>query len=69
MPVGATANDQKQLAISLFKKLSPTASNWESSMKDSVLLIIQQILNSSTQTKTQTHTTNNNNNNGGDIYL
>lgn len=38
-------------------------------MKDSVLLIIQQILNSSTQTKTQTHTTNNNNNNGGDIYL
>lgn len=69
MPVGATANDQKQLAVSLFKKLSPTASNWESSMKDSVLLIIQQILNSSTQTKTQTHTTNNNNNNGGDIYL
>lgn len=68
MPVGATANDQKQLAISLFKKLSPTASNWESSMKDSVLLIIQQILNSNTHTKTQTHTTNNNNN-GGDIYL
>ena len=65
MPVGATANDQKQLAISLFKKLSPTASNWESSMKDSVLLIIQQILNSSTQTQPKTHTPNND----GETYL
>lgn len=65
MPVGATANDQKQLAISLFKKLSPTVSTWESSMKDSVLLIIQQILNSGTQTRTQTDTTNNN----GETYL
>mgnify|MGYP000260047989 CR=1 FL=1 len=62
MPAGANANDQKQLAISLFKKLSPTASTWESSMKDSVLLIIQQILNSGTQTRTPTSTTTNNNN-------
>lgn len=62
MPVGANANDQKQLAISLFKKLSPTVSTWESSMKDSVLLIIQQILNSGTQTRTPTSTTTNNNN-------
>lgn len=61
MPVGATANDQKQLAISLFKKLSPTVSTWESSIKDSVLLIIQQILNSGTPTQTRTETYNPNN--------
>ena len=67
MPVGVTANDQKQNALSLFKKLSPTVSTWESSLKDSVLLIIQQILNSGTQTRT--HPTNSNNNNDEETYL
>lgn len=67
MPVGATANDQKQLAISLFKKLSPTVSTWESSMKDSVLLIIQQILNSGTPTQPRTETYNPNDD--GETYL
>ena len=67
MPVGATANDQKQLAISLFKKLSPTVSTRESSMKDSVLLIIQQILNSGTPTQPRTETYNPNDD--GETYL
>ena len=45
MPRGTDLTEQKQQVLSLYKKLSPTVTNWESSMKDTVLMAIQQLLN------------------------
>jgi len=38
--------EQKQHALSLLNKLSPSVSMWESSMKDTILMAIQQLINS-----------------------
>ena len=36
---------QKQQALSLYNKLSPMVTMWEASLKDSILGLIQQLLN------------------------
>ena len=50
MPSGTRLADQKQQVFSLYKKLSPSVAVWESSMKDTVLMAIQQLLNAEPQT-------------------
>lgn len=45
MPEEAQLDKQKQQALSLYKKLSPSVSMWEGSLKDTTLLAIQQLLN------------------------
>lgn len=50
MPSGTILADQKQQVLSLYKKLSPSVAMWESSMKDTVLMAIQQLLNAEPQT-------------------
>ena len=50
MPSGTRIVDQKQQVLSLYKKLSPSVAMWESSMKDTVLMAIQQLLNEEPQT-------------------
>ena len=50
MPVDANRNAQKQQALSLYQKLSPTVTMWESSLKDTMLMAIEQSLNATTQT-------------------
>lgn len=49
MPSQAMIADQKQQVLSLYKKLSPSVTMWESSLKDTTLMAIQQILNLSPQ--------------------
>lgn len=49
MPVGNKAEDQKQKALSLYKKLSPVVTMWEKSLKDTILMAIQQLLNTGSQ--------------------
>ena len=50
MPSGTRLADQKQQVLSLYKKLSPSVAMWESSLKDTVLMAIQQLLNAEPQT-------------------
>lgn len=50
IPRDPQATSQKQQALSLYKKLSPSVTLWERSMKDTVLMAIQQILNTDLQT-------------------
>ena len=45
MPDGNQLMEQKQQALSLYKKLSPSISMWESSLKDTTLMVVQQLLN------------------------
>ena len=45
MPTGSDLGKQKQEALSLYKNLSLTVSMWESSLKDMLLMAIQQQLN------------------------
>lgn len=45
MPKEHQLDKQRQQALSLYKKLSPSVSMWESSLKDTILLAIQQLLN------------------------
>ncbi len=49
MPSNNRLADQKQQVLSLYKKLSPSVNMWESSLKDTILMAIQQLLNSDTQ--------------------
>lgn len=49
LPVETELALQKQQALSLYKKLSPSATMWESSLKGTLLTAIQQLLNSSVQ--------------------
>lgn len=49
MPSGTRLADQKQQVLSLYKKLSPSVAMWESSMKDTTLMAIQQLLNAAQQ--------------------
>ncbi len=46
MPNSNNLMEQKQQALSLYKKLSPSVAMWESSLKDTILFAIQQLLNS-----------------------
>lgn len=57
MPIETEISRQKQQVLSLYKKLSPSVIMWESSMKDTVLLVIQQVLNSGVQSIFATGTT------------
>lgn len=45
IPKGQNIDVQKQQVISMYKKLSPTVSMWESSLKDTILMAMQQLLN------------------------
>lgn len=49
LPVGQDTAAQKQQALSLCKKLSPTVSMWENSLKETLLAAVQKLLNSSAQ--------------------
>lgn len=49
MPSSTNLSDQKQQALSLYKKLSPSVAMWESSLKDTILFAIQQLLNSTSE--------------------
>ena len=49
LPDGLELAEQKQQAISLCKKMSPGTTMWENSLKSTMLLAIQQVLNSSAQ--------------------
>ena len=50
MPNETKLTNQKQQALSLYKKLSPAVAMWESSIKDTTLMAIQQLLNAEPQT-------------------
>lgn len=49
MPTGTDLAIQKQQALSMYKKLSPTVTMWESSLKDTMLMAVEQLLNSTAQ--------------------
>lgn len=51
MPVSDELGIQKQQALSMFKKLSPSVVMWESSLKDTMLMAVQQLLNTANQSK------------------
>ena len=50
IPMGKDVSNQKQQTLSILKKLSPSVSMWESSMKDTILLAIEQLLNTDSGT-------------------
>lgn len=54
MPSGNNILEQKQQVLSLFKKLSPSVAMWESSLKDTVLMAVQQLLNDTPQSNYET---------------
>lgn len=45
MPTGADLAVQKQQALSMYKKLSLPVTSWESSLKDAMLMAVEQLLN------------------------
>lgn len=45
VPITNDIGEQRQQVISLYKKLSPTVTMWEDSLKDTILMAIQQLLN------------------------
>lgn len=49
MPTGSDLAAQKQQALSMYKKLSPTVTMWESSLKDTMLMAVEQLLNTTVQ--------------------
>ncbi len=49
MPSGADLAAQKQQALSMYKKLSPSVTMWESSLKDTILMAVEQLLNATAQ--------------------
>lgn len=48
-PADSDLAAQKQQALSMFKKLSPTVTMWEGSLKDTMLMAVEQLLNTSAQ--------------------
>lgn len=46
LPENESIDNQKQEVISLYQKLSPVVTMWEKSMQETILMAIQQILNS-----------------------
>lgn len=53
IPITNDIGTQKQQVISLYKKLSPTVTMWENSLKDTILMAIQQLLNAAPKTELQ----------------
>ena len=53
IPAGTDLAAQKQQALSMHKKLSPAVSIWEGSLKDTMLLAVQQLLNSENSSAVQ----------------
>lgn len=51
MPISGSLDEQKQTVLSLRSELSPAASMWESSLKETILIAIQQLLNDSSTSK------------------
>lgn len=51
MPISGSLDEQKQKALSLRGELSPSASIWESSLKETILIAIQQLLNDASTSK------------------
>lgn len=49
MPTGSDLAVQKQQALSMYKKLSPSVTMWESSLKDTMLMAAEQLLNTTAQ--------------------
>lgn len=47
MPTAMDLATQKQEALSLYNKLSPSVTMWESSLKDTMLMALEQMLNDS----------------------
>lgn len=45
MPTGMDLATQKQQALSMYNKLSPSVTMWESSLKDTMLMAVEQMLN------------------------
>lgn len=64
MPTSGDVADQKQQALSMYKKLSPTVTMWEDGLKDTILVAIQQMLN---DTPTSDSTTSNFNSNDEEV--
>lgn len=52
MPTGSDLPTQKQQALSMYKKLSPTVTMWESSLKDTMLIAVEQLLNANMNCET-----------------
>ena len=50
-PEKESLDAQKQKVISLYQKLSPVVTMWEKSMQETILMAIQQILNSTPASK------------------
>lgn len=57
MPAGADLAVQKQQALSVYKKLSLSVTMWESSLKDTMLMAVEQLLNAGNQTSADTSET------------
>ena len=45
IPTSSDLAEHKQQALSMYKKLSPTVTMWESSLKDTMLMAVEQLLN------------------------
>ena len=45
MPTGMDLSTQKQQALSMYNKLSPSVTMWENSLKDTMLMAVEQMLN------------------------
>ena len=45
MPTNTSLMEQKQQVLSIYKKLSPSITMWESSLKDTMLMAMEQLLN------------------------
>lgn len=50
MPIRVTIEEQRQKTLALYKKLSPSLNVWESSLRETALIGIQQLLNMAQQT-------------------
>ena len=51
LPEDVSVEQQSKKAISMYKKISPTVTMWEKSLKDTFLTAIEQVLNSSASSK------------------
>lgn len=58
MPIDSNLAIQKQQALSMYKKLSPTVTMWESSLKDTMLMAVEQLLNITAQDSSSLDTSN-----------
>ena len=50
IPESRNLSEQKQQSLSMYKKLSPTVTMWESSLKDTMLRAVEQLINTGTMT-------------------